>query len=227
MTEHEVGRHQPEQQHRAADRGEQQPVEVAALDVGDERARPRHAGDGEDDRHRQLERLEVDDGPAALGEVLQRADFTTKKNTGVISAGMKNSGSRNAPRIARSAIVTKSCNLDERRARGADADADRGRAWCVVMTCLRFGVRWVRRSAAKCEPVTWRNTSSSVGVRRVSDRTGTPQPLSATATWAIRPAPSAVATASSLSWIWTSSMPSTRTNGVGSGRRVAVDLGHG
>ncbi len=44
--------------------------------------------------------------------------WTTKKNTGVMSAGMKNSGSRNIPRIARWAIVTKSCHADARRASG-------------------------------------------------------------------------------------------------------------
>ena len=39
---------------------QQQPVEVAVLDVGDEGGGPGDAGDGEDDRHRELERLEVE-----------------------------------------------------------------------------------------------------------------------------------------------------------------------
>ena len=63
-------------------------------------------------------------------------------------------------------------------------------------------------SPARWVPVTWRNTSSSVGVRSVSDRTGTPHPLSATATWAMSPAPLGVASVSSLSWVSTSSIPS-------------------
>ncbi len=72
--------------------------------------------------------------------------------------------------------------------------------WCVVVL--------VGASAAKWDPVTWRNTSSRVGVRSVSERTGTPQPSRATATWAMSPAPSVVAISSSRPWIWTSSMPS-------------------
>ena len=87
--EQQVGDHQAEQQRDSAYRSEQQPVEVAVLDVGHERRRSGHAGHREDDRERELERLVVD-ARCCFGRTRFAACpmFTTKKNTGMIRAGM-------------------------------------------------------------------------------------------------------------------------------------------
>ena len=72
--QHDVGDHHPEQQREPPDRREQQPVEVAVLDVGDDDAGARDPGDAEDDRRRELERLVVEAGRHGVGEVRERAD---------------------------------------------------------------------------------------------------------------------------------------------------------
>ena len=46
--------------------------------------------------------------PLACVKSWRAPTFTMKKKTGTISAGMKNSGSRNTPRIARWATVARS-----------------------------------------------------------------------------------------------------------------------
>ena len=60
IIDSDVGDHESEQERRPADRREQQPVEVAALDVGDERGRPRDPVTAKTIADRQLERLEVE-----------------------------------------------------------------------------------------------------------------------------------------------------------------------
>ena len=103
--EHDVGDHQPEQERQPPDRGEQQPVEVAVLDVGDEHAGPRDAGDGEDDRT-PAAGTPCSRSPAMPASVRfwSAPMFTTKKNSGMMIAGSTNSGSRGMPRRARPAI---------------------------------------------------------------------------------------------------------------------------
>ena len=178
---HQVGGHQPEQQRRTPDRGEQQPIEVAALDVDHERTGPRDAGHGEDDRDRELERLEVERPAAAApcsATSCSAPMFTTKKKTGTMIAGMKNSGSRNTLRqrpprsCARSWTTVASGQRRSRPAsvgRAPDAVVRGHDGSCVGSWSDR---RWLADNLA---PVTSRKTSSRVGVRRVSDADVTPQ----------------------------------------------------
>ncbi len=72
--QHEVGDHQPEQQGRAGSSASSAAVEVAVLDVGDQRRGPRHAGDGEDDGDGDLERLEALARVGGLERRRQRPD---------------------------------------------------------------------------------------------------------------------------------------------------------
>ena len=133
----------------------------------------RDAGDGEDDRHRQLERLEVEmpGGPRRRSD--SEPTFTTKKNTGMISAGMIASGSRGICRSARMATEVRSRAKPACRAITSSACGS-GRTVAVggVMLHLRLlvAVGPDSRSASRA-PVTDRNTSSSVGVRSDSSRT--------------------------------------------------------
>ena len=123
----EVGHHQPEEQRQPADRRHEQAVEVSVLDVGDERAR-RERPVTEDDRHRQLERLEVD-ARARFGERLG-APMLIVKNTGTASAGTTNSISLGTARIERLAIPRQSARKPAGRARTG--------AWSMVAVVTRL-----------------------------------------------------------------------------------------
>ncbi len=161
---HDVGRHQAEQEHRPADRRQQEPVEVAALDVGDQCPCPRDTGDREDDRHRELECLEVLDGAAALREVLERADVHHVEEHGGDQRGNEELG------LAKGAAYGAAGDREEvvqprrapRERRGHRRRCHRGRGGGRHDDASGSGSLGSSLSA-KCEPVTCRYTSSSVG----------------------------------------------------------------
>jgi hypothetical protein len=66
----EVGRHHPQHQRQPPDWTHQHSIEIARLDVGHDRVGTRDAGNGKDDRGRELESPVVEPGDAALGEIL-------------------------------------------------------------------------------------------------------------------------------------------------------------
>ena len=109
-------------------------------------------------------------------------------------AGMTASGSRSVPRTARPATAPTSATKPAPRAFGRPAPGAAGPTGVVVLTPA---------PPPEVGPVTSRNTSSRVGVRRVSVRTPTPQPCSATATGPRAAAPSSTAIDNSLPWMLT------------------------
>ncbi len=93
--------------------------------------------------------------------------FTTKKNSGMKRAGPIISGSRGMLRRARPATLTRSATNPALRAR---MSLRRRRVAAVVAVTA---VLLVVAPDAMRLPVSSRNTSSSVGVRRVRSRTAT------------------------------------------------------
>ena len=156
---------------------EQQPVEVAVLDVEHERRGSRHAGDAEQDRRRQLEGREVEARDLALGEARQRPDVDEEEEQG--------DEDRRDHRFEVAWDGAQRPAGDRRR-----VGQEPGRARFDWPRRSQGGCgRWSstptssRRSSCRMRlPVSSRNTSSSVGVRNVRSRTRTSHALKATAT---------------------------------------------
>ena len=140
----------------------QEPVEVAVLDVGDQGVGLADAGDGEDDRHRELERLEVEaprrtvsanvaEGAHVHDVEEHRHDQRRDDRLGLARQPAHGPAGRPRARSARKPAV-----------RGRIAvDAADGRRAGVVTAVLIVSPSWMRL------PVSSRKTSSSVGVRSV------------------------------------------------------------
>ena len=169
----------PEQDGRPPHRGQQQAVEVLVLHVEHERRCAGHAGDAEQDRRRHLERRVVEARDATRSTFFRVAMFTMKKNSAMKIGGMTARRSRGTARRARPAMDVRSWSKpgracpDDVTRRSA---VDRVLVTVVMTRSSSVSVRsmWV--------PVSSRNTSSSVGVRRVRSRTCHLAPASATAT---------------------------------------------
>ena len=187
----QIGSHQSEQQWETTYRRDHESVEVAVLDVGHERRRSRHTGDGEDDRDRELEGLEADMG-GGVGDVGEGADVEDveedrddqRRDDSLGFA--RDLADRTAGHRSHVDEESRRARLDAQRRGGsggggdhqahAPSAADRA-ALSSASSSGRSGDRPVSSADSspwRWEPVSWRKTSSSVGVRRVRLTTAVP-----------------------------------------------------